>query len=125
MIIKALRAKYKYEIASAKANIEVYRNNPVGVGEHPDLVSAVDCELKKLTDDFFPLIAFQKNGEVRLVKSRTADGILSVYDQSGKMIENADLAKFEKEFSGFAIIAKELNAREKEDRSGTCSIRFI
>ena len=34
------------------------------------------------------------------------------------MIENADLAKFEKEFSGFAIIAKELNAREKEDRSG-------
>ena len=55
---------------------------------------------------------------MRLVKSRTADGILSVYDQSGKMIENADLAKFEKEFSGFAIIAKELNAREKEDRSG-------
>ena len=50
MIIKALRAKYKYEIASAKANIEVYRNNPVGVGEHPDLVSTVDCELKKLTD---------------------------------------------------------------------------
>ena len=77
-----------------------------------------NLKLKKLTDDFFPLIAFQKNGEVRLVKSRTADGILSVYDQSGKMIENADLAKFEKEFSGFAIIAKELNAREKEDRSG-------
>lgn len=77
-----------------------------------------NLKLKKLTDDFFPLIAFQKNGEVRLVKARTSDGILAVYDQSGKVLENADLAKFEKEFSGFAIIAKQLNNREKEERSG-------
>ena len=30
------------------ANIEVYRTNPAGIGEHPDLVSAVDSEMTKL-----------------------------------------------------------------------------
>ena len=48
MIIDALRKKYEYEIASAKANIEAYRINPTGIGEHPDLVDAVDSEMAKL-----------------------------------------------------------------------------
>jgi len=48
MILKALRTRYKGEIESALANIQVYRDNPVAIGEHPDLVSAVDSELKKL-----------------------------------------------------------------------------
>ena len=40
--------KYQAEIASAMANINVYRTNPAGIGEHPDLVSAVDSEMTKL-----------------------------------------------------------------------------
>jgi|TARA_R110001592_G_scaffold170610_2_gene407895 hypothetical protein len=48
MIINALRKKYEYEIASAKANIGAYQKNPTGIGEHPDLVSAVDSEMRKL-----------------------------------------------------------------------------
>ena len=48
MIINALRKKYEYEIASAKANIAAYQKNPTGIGEHPDLVSAVDSEMRKL-----------------------------------------------------------------------------
>jgi hypothetical protein len=47
-MINALRKKYQAEIAAAMANINVYRNNPVGIGEHPDLVSAVDSEMTKL-----------------------------------------------------------------------------
>jgi len=48
MIINALRKKYQAEIAAAQANIDVYNKNPAGIGEHPDLVSAVDSEMTKL-----------------------------------------------------------------------------
>ena len=50
MIIDALRKKYEPEIAAAKANIDVYNKNPAGIGEHPDLVQAVDTEMVKLAD---------------------------------------------------------------------------
>jgi len=49
-IINALAMKYEYEIASAKANIQAYIDNPAGIGEHPDLVGAVDSEMVKLAD---------------------------------------------------------------------------
>ena len=38
------------EIAAAQANINVYMKNPAGIGEHPDLVAAVDSEMVKLAD---------------------------------------------------------------------------
>ena len=50
MMINALRKKYEAEIAAAKANIDVYMKNPAGIGEHPDLVAAVDTEMVKLAD---------------------------------------------------------------------------
>ena len=50
MIIDALRKKYEAEIAAAKANIDVYQKNPAGIGEHPDLVAAMDTEMTKLAD---------------------------------------------------------------------------
>ena len=50
MIIDALRKKFEAEIAAAKANIDVYNKNPAGIGEHPDLVQAVDTEMVKLAD---------------------------------------------------------------------------
>ena len=48
MILAALVKKYEAEMAAAEANIDVYMDNPVGIGEHPDLVSAVDSEMSKL-----------------------------------------------------------------------------
>jgi hypothetical protein len=50
MMINALRKKYEAEIAAAQANINVYMKNPAGIGEHPDLVAAVDSEMVKLAD---------------------------------------------------------------------------
>ncbi len=47
-MLEALKAKYKSEVMAAKANIDVYLTNPVGIGEHSDLVSAVDSEITKL-----------------------------------------------------------------------------
>ena len=48
MIIEALRKKYEADVAHAKANIEVYLKHPVGIGEHPDLVAAVDAQIDNM-----------------------------------------------------------------------------
>lgn len=50
MMIQALQKKYEAEIVAAKTNIHVYLTNPAGIGEHPDLVSAVDEQLGKLAE---------------------------------------------------------------------------
>ena len=49
-ILKALRKKYEADVAAALANINVYNANPAGIGDHPDVVSAVDCEVVKLAE---------------------------------------------------------------------------
>ena len=49
-LLDALRKKYEGEIAAANANINVYTTNPVGIGEHPNLVAAIDSEVEKLAD---------------------------------------------------------------------------
>ena len=48
--LNALRLKYKAEIEVAKSNIDVYLHNPVGIGEHPDLVSAIDSQIEMLAN---------------------------------------------------------------------------
>ena len=49
-ILQALRKKYEADIATALANIEVYNTNPTGIGDHPDIVTAVDGEVTKLAE---------------------------------------------------------------------------
>ena len=49
-ILVALRKRYEADIATALANIEVYNSNPMGIGDHPDIVAAVDGEVAKLAD---------------------------------------------------------------------------
>jgi len=43
--ITTLKLMYESEIAKSKTNIDVYLKNPAGIGEHPDLVSAVDEQI--------------------------------------------------------------------------------
>ena len=45
---EALIIKYEGEIAQAKANIQVYLTNPVGIGEHPDIIAAIDEQIEKM-----------------------------------------------------------------------------
>ena len=40
-IITALVAEAQGKIAKAKINIEIYLQNPVGIGEHPDVLGAI------------------------------------------------------------------------------------
>ena len=44
----ALIIKYEGEIAQANANIKVYLTNPVGIGEHPDIIAAIDEQVEKM-----------------------------------------------------------------------------
>ena len=47
-LIAALKAHAQGEIAMHKANVEVYVQNPVGIGEHPDITQAMQEELDKI-----------------------------------------------------------------------------
>mgnify|MGYP003326416851 CR=1 FL=1 len=47
-LLEALLKKLEGEIEMAKANIKVYELNPAGIGEHPDLVAAVDDQIDKM-----------------------------------------------------------------------------
>ena len=40
-ITNALIADAQGNIAKAKANVEIYLNYPVGIGEHPDVLAAI------------------------------------------------------------------------------------
>ena len=60
-LLNALCKKYEGEIAAAIANINVYRTNPVGIGEHPNLVAAVDSEVVKLAEAIDKLNAIKDN----------------------------------------------------------------
>ena len=44
-LIKGLLAHAQGDIAKHKANIEVYLANPVGIGEHSNIVEAIEGEL--------------------------------------------------------------------------------
>ena len=47
-LLDALSKKYEGDIAIAQANIKVYMANPAGIGEHPEVVQAIDLEVQKL-----------------------------------------------------------------------------
>ena len=45
---EALILKYEGEIAQAKANVHVYLTNPVGIGDHPDVIAAIDTQIESM-----------------------------------------------------------------------------
>lgn len=45
-LIDALKIKYEAQMAEAYANIQVYLNNPAGIGEHPDIIAAIDTQVE-------------------------------------------------------------------------------
>lgn len=45
LLIDALKQHALGHIAKHKANLEVYLNMPVGIGEHPDMIEAMEGEI--------------------------------------------------------------------------------
>ena len=43
-------SQYQGEMDIAMANIEVYKNNPAGIGEPPDIAQALDTQIEKLAN---------------------------------------------------------------------------
>jgi len=48
--IKALEKRYESIILEAKATLEVYLDNAVGIGEHPQIIDEMDKLVGKLAD---------------------------------------------------------------------------
>jgi len=59
-MLDALMLQYQAEIAKAKANIRVYMENPVGIGEHPDLAAAVDSQIELIAQAEDKISVLQK-----------------------------------------------------------------
>ena len=47
-LVNAVKAHAQGEIAKHKANVNVYLEHPVGIGEHSDISEAIQCELDKI-----------------------------------------------------------------------------
>jgi len=63
----ALRLKYQGDIAAAKANIPIYMNSSVGIGEHSDIISAIDEQLNLLATADDKLNTLEKHFEPQKV----------------------------------------------------------
>lgn len=49
-LLEALVQKLEGEVAVHKANIQVYMQSATGIGEHPQLIEAVETEVAKLAE---------------------------------------------------------------------------
>lgn len=49
-LLEALCAKLEGEIQVAKANVMVYTRNAAGIGEHPDVVEAIETQISKIAE---------------------------------------------------------------------------
>jgi len=47
-LFKALVKKLEGEVEIAKANLLAYQRNPVGIGEHPEIVEAMETQVEKI-----------------------------------------------------------------------------
>ena len=50
MMLDAVRKHAKAHIEKHRVNIEVYLTNPVGVGEHSDIMDAIEKELTHMAE---------------------------------------------------------------------------
>ena len=49
-LLEALVKKLEGEVEIAKANILVYTRNPAGIGEHPEVVEAIESQVAKIAE---------------------------------------------------------------------------
>ena len=50
VLLEALRARYEAEIAEADATANIYLENSVGIGEHPQHIEEVDKLINKIAN---------------------------------------------------------------------------
>lgn len=60
-IYDALYKKYKAQEAEALATLEIYFNNPAGIGEHPGIIEEMGIQMRKLSDAQDGVEVLEKN----------------------------------------------------------------
>lgn len=50
IILNALAHRFEGAIDYHKANIQIYLTSPVGIGEHPDVLGAIESEIEKIAE---------------------------------------------------------------------------
>ena len=48
-LVQALKSKYSADFKMHKANLDIYLNNPVGIGEHPQHFEEMDKLVESMT----------------------------------------------------------------------------
>lgn len=58
ILLDALRKHAEGHVAKHKANVEVYLNSTTGIGEHPDIVEAMEAEIMEIAkyDDVLEML---------------------------------------------------------------------
>ena len=49
LLIDALLSHAKGKIKKHRANVEIYLNSPVGIGEHSDVMESIEVELNEMS----------------------------------------------------------------------------
>jgi hypothetical protein len=49
-LLKAFVSHAQGHIDKHIANVEVYLTNPAGIGEHPDIIEAIESEIKQIAE---------------------------------------------------------------------------
>lgn len=49
-LLKAFVSHAQGHIEKHKANVEVYLANPAGIGEHSDIIEAIEVEIKQIAE---------------------------------------------------------------------------
>lgn len=47
-LLKALEARYQAQVAEGEATLQVYLENAVGIGEHPQIVDEMSKQVEKI-----------------------------------------------------------------------------
>ncbi len=58
ILLDALRKHAEGHVAKHKANVEVYLNSTTGIGEHPDIIEAMEMEVMEIAkyDDVLEML---------------------------------------------------------------------
>jgi len=58
ILLEALRSHAQGHVDKHKANVEVYLNNSTGIGEHPDIIDAMEKEIMEIAhyDDVLEML---------------------------------------------------------------------
>ena len=57
-ILSAFQSHAKGHIDKHRMNVEIYLTNPAGIGEHPDIIEAIETEMEQIAnyDDMLEMV---------------------------------------------------------------------